>query len=77
MIDKLLLVKAKNCKQRKLANIRARNGLNRILSKDSSISYYKIIGVKIHKGVQSIGVKICRIQPVKSINITLGFNDQD
>lgn len=73
-LDKFLRVKAKTCKQRKLANIRARNAINKIYTNDKlkgRILDYKIVGVVIRNGVQSVGVKLIPRTPAKDINVTV------
>ena len=69
----ILRQKAKNNKQRKLANIRTRNELNRIyleMKLNGQISDFKIVGVKIKNRVQSAGIKILPITPVQEINVS-------
>lgn len=76
-VDKLLRQKAKTCKQRKLANIRVKNTLNKMYTNQKlrgDILHFEVVGVKIKNFIQSAVVKIVpRVTP-KDIKITIGFN---
>ena len=75
-LDPIILQKCKNNKQRKLANIRARNALNKLYQEmvnNGKIVSYKIKGVKIVNQVQSAGICIVTNTPVKDITVDIGF----
>jgi Skp family chaperone for outer membrane proteins len=74
--DPIILQKCKNNKQRKLANIRTRNALNKLYQEmvnNGELVSYKIKGVKIVNRVQSAGICIVPNTPVKDITVNIGF----
>ena len=78
--DPLIYTKCKNNKQRKLANIRVRNALNKMyldIKLKGTILDFEVVGVKIVNRVQSAGIKIIHIAPAKDIEVKIGFTNDN
>jgi hypothetical protein len=78
-VDHFLFQKCRNNKQRKLANIRTKNFINKLyLSKyaNGEVTFYKV-KVVIRKDIQSVLIQEFPTTTAKEITVNIGFIKPD